>query len=60
MTQGVAPLAWPASQGRSGIKTFQVNPTGMVYKRDLEENTAALAATINALNLVEGWRAAVD
>jgi hypothetical protein len=32
----------------------------MVYKRDLEENTAALAATIKALNLGEGWRAAVD
>ena len=60
LTQGVALLAWPARYGHSGIMTFQVNHKGMVYERDLGEDTGALAAAIEAYDPGEGWRAAVD
>ena len=60
LTQGFALLAWPASYGRSGIMTFQVNQKGMVYERDLGMDTATLAAAIEAYDPGEGWRAAVD
>ncbi len=60
LTQGVAMLAWPASYGRSGIMTFLVNHKGMVYEQDLGEDTATLAAAIDAYNPGAGWRAAVD
>ncbi len=60
LSQGVALLAWPASYGRSGIMTFQINHRGMVYEQDLGEDTASLAAAIDAYNPGDGWRAAVD
>lgn len=60
LTQGFALLAWPASYGNSGIMTFQVNHKGMVYEKDLGEDTATAAPAIDAYNPGEGWRAAVD
>ena len=44
----------------SGIMTFQVNQKGMVYEKDLGEDTATAAPAIDAYNPGEGWRAAVD
>jgi hypothetical protein len=40
--------------------TFQVNQKGMVYEKDLGEETATAAAAIDAYNPGEGWQAAVD
>jgi hypothetical protein len=60
LTQGFALLAWPANYGNSGIMTFQVNQKGMVYEKDLGEDTATAAPAIDAYNPGEGWRAAVD
>lgn len=60
MTEGFALLAWPASYGNSGIMTFQVNQKGMVYERDLGEDTDKAAAAIEAYNPGDGWRASVD
>lgn len=60
LTGGFGLLAWPASYGESGIMTFQVNQRGLVYERDLGEDTAALAAAITAYDPGEGWLPAVD
>lgn len=60
LTQGFALLAWPASYGRSGIMTFQVNQKGIVYEKDLGEDTATLAKGIDTFDPGEGWRASVD
>lgn len=60
LTQGFALLAWPASYGRSGIMTFQVNQKGIVYEKDLGEDTATLAKGIETFDPGEGWRASVD
>ena len=60
LTEGFALVAWPASYGSSGIMTFQVNQKGMVYEKDLGEETATAAAAIDAYNPGEGWQAAVD
>ncbi|NCA89913.1 MAG: DUF2950 domain-containing protein [Gammaproteobacteria bacterium] len=57
---GFGLLAWPARYGESGIMTFQVNQRGLVYERDLGEDTAALAAAIAAYDPGEGWLPAVD
>ena len=60
LTGGFGLLAWPASYGESGIMTFQVNQRGLVYERDLGEDTAARAAAIAAYDPGEGWLPAVD
>lgn len=60
LTGGFGLLAWPASYGESGIMTFLVNQRGLVYERDLGEDTAALAAAIEAYDPGEGWQPAVD
>ena len=60
LTEGFALLAWPASYGHSGIMTFQVNQKGLVYEKDLGEETATAAAAIDAYDPGEGWEASVD
>ena len=40
--------------------TFQVNQRGLVYERDLGEDTAAQAAAIEAYDPGQGWQPAVD
>jgi len=60
LTQGFALLTWPASYGNSGIMTFQVNQRGLVYQKDLGEDTATEAAAIDRYNPGEGWQVVVD
>ena len=60
LTGGFGLLAWPASYGESGIMTFQVNQRGLVYERDLGEDTAGQAAAIEAYDPGKGWQPAVD
>jgi hypothetical protein len=55
MTGGFAVLAWPAKYRDSGIMTFIVGKDGVVYEKDLGENSADAAATIAAYNPGEGW-----
>ena len=43
MTGGFAAIAWPAKYGNSGVMTFLVNHRGIVYQKDLGEQTAAIA-----------------
>jgi hypothetical protein len=60
LTQGFALLAWPANYGHSGIMTFQVNHRGLVYEKDLGEDTATAAAAIVAYDPGDGWHVALD
>lgn len=58
MSGGFALIAWPATYGNSGIMTFLVNQDGVVYQRDLGDDTAALAAAIDSYNPDANWRVA--
>jgi hypothetical protein len=52
---GFAVVAWPASYGNSGVKTFVVNHEGVVYEKDLGPNSAAEAAKMKAYNPDKTW-----
>lgn len=60
MIAGFALVAWPADYGNSGIMTFKVSHLGQIYEIDLGENTADLAAAIDAYDPGEGWSLVVD
>ena len=55
---GFAVIAWPAKYANSGIMTFMVNYEGVVYQRDLGDDTAALAAKITRFNPDKNWKPA--
>lgn len=52
---GFAVLAYPADYGDSGVVTFIVNHSGVVYQRDLGESTEAEALKITTFDPCEGW-----
>ncbi|MEO3475637.1 DUF2950 domain-containing protein [Roseomonas sp. CAU 1739] len=60
MIGGFATIAWPASYGVSGIKTFLVSHSGVVWERDLGPDTARAAARITTFNPEEGWTRVAD
>jgi hypothetical protein len=55
LTQGVALLAWPAEYGVSGVTTFMINHDGVIYEKDLGDNTAVEVANIDAFNPDNSW-----
>jgi len=60
MTGGFALLAWPARYGMSGVMTFEVNQRGLVYQRDLGEETETQVAQIRAFDPDASWDPAGD
>jgi Protein of unknown function (DUF2950) len=52
---GFALLAWPDRYGVSGIMSFIVNQDGVVWQRDLGEDTATLVAAIQAFDPNRDW-----
>ncbi len=60
LTGGFALLAYPAEYGNSGVMSFLVNQSGIVYEADLGPETATAAAAITAYNPGEGWTAVTD
>jgi hypothetical protein len=52
---GFALVAWPASYGESGLMTFQVNHDGVVWQRDLGENTAQVASAMTRFDPDSTW-----
>ena len=56
MIGGFALIAWPAEYGNSGVMTFLVNHTGVVYQKDLGSRTNALAARITAFDPDQTWK----
>lgn len=55
MTGGFALVAWPASFGSSGIMTFVVNQDGVVFQKDLGDQTPALAAAMKRFDPDISW-----
>jgi hypothetical protein len=55
MIAGFALIGWPVSYGETGVKTFMVNQAGVVYERDLGENTEAAVAKIKRFNPDDKW-----
>lgn len=56
MTGGFALLAFPAQYGDSGIMTFMVDQTGIVYEKNLGPDTAQIAATITQYDPDKSWK----
>jgi len=59
MTGGFAVLAYPAEYRNSGIMTFIVSKDGIVYQKDLGENTADAARALTEYNPGDGWKPAI-
>jgi hypothetical protein len=57
MTQGFALVAWPADYGASGVQTFIVNQDGVVYQKDLGEDTATAVEAMQAFDPDSSWTA---
>jgi len=55
MIGGFAMIAWPAEYGASGIKTFIVNHSGVIYEQDLGTDTPAIVQEITSFNPDPSW-----
>ncbi len=53
---GFAVLAYPASYGMSGVVSFMVNQDGVLYQKDLGQNTAALVADMAEFDPDPSWK----
>jgi hypothetical protein len=60
LTGGFAVLAEPATYGNSGVMSFLVGPTGVVYERDLGPKTSEVAGTLVEFNPDAGWKVVAD
>jgi hypothetical protein len=56
MTGGFALLAYPAKWGDSGIMSFMVNESGIVFEKNLGPDTAALASQIMQFDPDLSWQ----
>lgn len=56
MIGGFALIAWPAEYGNSGIATFMINHDGVVYEKDLGQETRKLAAQTTVFNPDNTWK----
>jgi hypothetical protein len=59
MTGGFAVIAYPAEYRNSGIMTFLVGQDGIVYQKDLGEETATVVKAFSAYDPGEGWSFAI-
>jgi hypothetical protein len=55
LTRGFALVAWPAEYRNSGVMTFMVNESGIVYQKDLGPDTAKAAAAITEYDPGRAW-----
>ena len=56
MVLGFALVAYPAKYGASGIMTLIVNQEGVIYEKDLGEETATVAAAMATFDPDDTWR----
>ena len=56
MIAGFALVAYPADYGSSGVMTFIVNQQGVVYQKDLGEQTAEIAGAMTRYDPDATWR----
>ena len=52
---GFAVIAFPARYGTSGVVSFMVNQDGVVYQKDLGQDTAALVADMTEFDPDPSW-----
>jgi hypothetical protein len=55
LTGGIALLAWPANYEASGVMSFMINQQGVVYQKDLGEDTGAAAESIQVFDPDDSW-----
>ena len=58
MIGGFALVAYPASYGASGVKTFIVNHEGVVYEKDLGPKTVSKAKSMKVFDPDKTWEKA--
>ena len=56
MILGFALAAYPAKYGTSGIMTFIVNQEGVIYEKDLGEDTETVAVAMTTFDPDDSWR----
>jgi len=56
MRNGFAMVAFPAEYDKSGVMTFVVDQSGIIYEKDLGEATEKLAGEMEAYNLDDTWK----
>ena len=55
MIGGFALVAWPANYRVTGVKTFIVGASGIVYERDLGADTAKIASAMTLFDPDKNW-----
>jgi hypothetical protein len=60
LSNGFALVAWPADYGSSGVMTFIVNPDGVVFQKDLGEDTQNTVDAITSFDPDSTWTAIAD
>lgn len=55
MTGGFGVVAYPAKYANSGVMTFLVDLSGVVYQKDLGDETEKIAGSMKAFDPGEGW-----
>jgi hypothetical protein len=55
MTKGFALIAWPAQYGVTGVTTFVVNKSGIVYQKDLGPQTPTVASGVSTYAPDSTW-----
>lgn len=56
MAEGFALIAWPVEYRETGVTTFMVNNQGVVYQKDLGEETAEKVQEIREFNPDKSWQ----
>ena len=60
LTGGVALVAFPAQYKVSGVMSFLINQNGVVYQKDLGEQTTELARAMTEYNPDKSWKRVTD
>jgi hypothetical protein len=56
LSGGVALVAYPAEYRNSGVMTFIINQSGVVYQKDLGEKTSEIAGAMTEYNPDKSWK----
>jgi hypothetical protein len=55
MTRGFALVAWPSDYRSTGVMTFLVDRSGIVYQKDLGKDTSKIAGAMNSYDPDGTW-----
>ena len=56
LVDGWAVLAWPADYDRTGVMSFMASANGVIYQKDLGQDTAKAAEAITSFDPGDGWQ----